>query len=137
MAPIHVDEATGSDDTGKGTPDAPYQSLAFALYTHPDGPFQIRKDATTPYDEPTQSSLKKAKKGADGIEKKKKKAEEFAQREAKEQAETRERKEKKVQESKKIVLQEDLSLPKATKVRTNSLYQLVRTTKPQPLRRCR
>ena len=61
MAPIHVDEATGSDETGKGTPEAPYQSLAFALYTHPDGAFQIRKDASTPYDEPTQSALKKAK----------------------------------------------------------------------------
>ena len=121
MAPIHVDEATGSDETGKGTPEAPYQSLAFALYTHPDGAFQIRKDASTPYDEPTQSALKKAKKGADGIEKKKKKAEELAQREAKEKADARERKEKKLEESKKIVLQEDPSLPKATKVRMNRL----------------
>ena len=118
MAPIYVDEATGSDETGKGTQDAPYQSLAFALYSHPDGTFQIRKDANTPYDEPTQSALKKAKKNADGIEKKKKKAEEIAAREAKEKAEARERKEKKLEESKKIVLQEDPSLPKATKVCT-------------------
>ena len=84
MAPIHVDESTGSDETGKGTPEAPYQSLAFALYTHPDGPYVIRKDASGTYEEPTQSALKKAKKGADGIEKKRKKAEELAEREAKE-----------------------------------------------------
>ena len=77
MAPIYVDEATGSDETGKGTPEAPYQTLAFALYTHPDGPFVSRKDASGTYEEPTQSALKKAKKGADGIEKKKKKAEEL------------------------------------------------------------
>ncbi|EJF60667.1 asparaginyl-tRNA synthetase [Dichomitus squalens LYAD-421 SS1] len=124
MAPIYVDEAAGSDDTGKGSQEAPYQSLAFALYTHPDGQFQIRKDADTPYDEPTQSALKKAKKGADGIEKKKKKAEELAQREAKEKAEARERKEKKLEESKKIVLQEDPGLPKATKAKIANLTPL-------------
>lgn len=119
MAPIHVDESAGSDETGKGTPEAPYQSLAFALYTHPDEKFAIRKDAAGTYEEPTQSALKKAKKGADGIEKKRKKAEELAEREAKEQAAARERKEKRFDESKKIVLQEDASLPAAVKVRAD------------------
>lgn len=117
MAPIHVDESAGSDETGKGTPEQPYQTLAFALYTHPEEKFVIRKDASAAYEEPTQSALKKAKKGADGIEKKRKKAEELAEREAKEKAEARERKEKRLEESKKIVLQEDPSLPKAVKVR--------------------
>ena len=130
MAPIHVDESTGSDETGKGTPEAPYQSLAFALYTHPDGPYVIRKDASGTYEEPTQSALKKAKKGADGIEKKRKKAEELAEREAKEKAEARERKEKKLEESKKIVLQEDPALPAAVKVRTTSLSPLTRQAYP-------
>ena len=73
MAPIHVDESAGSDETGKGTPEAPYQTLAFAVYSHPEGPYAIRKDASGTYEEPTQSALKKAKKGADGIEKKRKK----------------------------------------------------------------
>ena len=117
MALIHIDEAAGSDDTGKGTSDAPYQSLVFAVYSHPEGPYLIRKDASGTYEEPTQSALKKAKKGADGIEKKKKKAEELAEREAKEQAAARERREKKLEESKKIVLVEDSSLPPAKKVR--------------------
>ena len=117
MAPYHVDEAIGSDETGKGTSEQPYQSLAFAVYSHPDGPFVIRKDASTPFDEPTQSALKKAKKGADGIEKKRKKAEELAEREAKESAAAREKREKKLEESKKIVLVQDPSLPAAVKVR--------------------
>ncbi|RDX44243.1 asparaginyl-tRNA synthetase [Lentinus brumalis] len=124
MAPIHVDESAGSDETGKGTPEAPYQTLAFALYSHPEGPYVIRKDASGTYEEPTQSALKKAKKGADGIEKKRKKAEELAEREAKEKAEARERKEKKLEESKKIVLQEDSSLPAAVKAKIGNLTPL-------------
>ncbi|TFK83004.1 asparaginyl-tRNA synthetase [Polyporus arcularius HHB13444] len=124
MAPIHVDESAGSDETGKGTPEAPYQTLAFALYSHPEGSYVIRKDASGTYEEPTQSALKKAKKGADGIEKKRKKAEELAEREAKEKAEARERKEKKLEESKKIVLQEDPSLPAAVKAKIGNLTPL-------------
>ena len=61
--------------------------------------------------------MKKAKKGADGLEKKRKKAEELAEREAKEKAAEREKREKLLEESKKIVLTEDASLPKPTKVR--------------------
>ncbi|OSC98435.1 asparaginyl-tRNA synthetase [Trametes coccinea BRFM310] len=124
MAPIHVDESAGSDETGKGTPEQPYQTLAFALYSHPEEKFLIRKDAAGTYEEPTQSALKKAKKGADGIEKKRKKAQELAEREAKELAEARERKEKKLEESKKIVLEEDPSLPVAVKSKIGNLTPL-------------
>lgn len=117
MAAIHVDETTGSDDTGTGTAEQPYQTLAFALFTHPTAQLALRKDAGAAYEEPTQSALKKAKKGADGLEKKRKKAEELAEREAKEKTEERERRERLIEESKKIVLVEDSSLPKAKKVR--------------------
>ncbi len=117
MSAIHIDETSGSDETGKGTPELPYQSLAFAIYTNSASAYLIRKDPTTAYDEPTQSALKKAKKGADGLEKKRKKAEELAEREAKEKSDERERRERLIQESKKIVLVEDSSLPKAKKVR--------------------
>lgn len=114
---IHIDESTGSDITGKGTPDQPYQTLGVALFNHgASESFLTRKDANATYEEPTQSSLKKAKKTAEGIEKKKKKQEELAEREAKEKGEDRERKEKLLEESKQIVLVEDASLPKATKV---------------------
>ena len=116
MSSIHVDETTGSDETGKGTPDQPYQSLAFALFTSPGATLLIRKDASKAYEEPTQSSLKKAKKTAYGLEKKRKKAEELAEREASAKKEERERREKQIEESKKIVLEEDASLPKSKKV---------------------
>ncbi len=117
MAPIHIDESTGSDTTGKGTPDQPYQSLAFALFTHgsSDG-FLIRKDSSGTYEEPTQSSLKKARKTADGLEKKRKKQEELAEQKAKAQGDEQEKREKLLEESKKFVLTEDASLPSAKKV---------------------
>ncbi|KAF9049332.1 class II aaRS and biotin synthetase [Hymenopellis radicata] len=115
----------GSDTTGKGTPEQPYQTLGFALFTHgsADG-FLIRKDPNTEYDKPTQSSLKKAQKTADGLEKKRKKAEELAQREAKEQGEEKEKREKLLEESKSIVLTEDPSLPVAKKSKIGHLQSL-------------
>ncbi|KAF8648512.1 hypothetical protein AX16_006218 [Volvariella volvacea WC 439] len=125
MAPIHIDEATGSDTTGDGSIEKPYQSLGFAVYTHSlTASFVIRKDANAPYEEPTQSSLKKAKKTADGIEKKRKKAEELAEREAKEKGEEKERREKLLEESKKIVLTEDTSLPQPVKAKLVNLADL-------------
>lgn len=120
MSSIHIDEKAGSDATGKGTADQPYESLAFALYTHqtaePAAKFLIRKDSAGTYEEPTQSALKKAKKGADGLEKKRKKAEELAAKDAAADNEEKERREKLLADSKKIVLQEDESLPKSTRV---------------------
>ncbi|KAH6885471.1 asparaginyl-tRNA synthetase [Coprinopsis sp. MPI-PUGE-AT-0042] len=113
--PFYIDEAAGSDVTGQGTQQAPYQTLGFALYSQPEATFLIRKDATVEYAEPTQSSLKKAKKTADGIEKKKKKQEEQEEREKKAKGEEKEKREKLLEESKKIVLEEDSSLPKAKK----------------------
>jgi asparaginyl-tRNA synthetase len=118
MAPVYVDETAGSDSTGNGTEAQPYQTLAYAIFitASAEATYQIRKDPNTSYDEPTQSALKKAKKGADGLEKKKKKAEELAEREANEKGAEREKREKLLEESKKIVLEEDSSLPQATKV---------------------
>ncbi|TFY78478.1 hypothetical protein EWM64_g5536 [Hericium alpestre] len=122
MSPYYVDEAAGSDTTGTGAADAPYQSLAFALFKHGhDAKTLIRKDSTAEYDEPTHSALKKAKKGADGLEKKRKKAEEQAEREAQAGDKEREHREKLLEESKKIVLKEDASLPKAAKAKIESL----------------
>jgi hypothetical protein len=125
MSTYYVDEATGSDETGTGVQDTPFKSLAqavFAAGTNAEIKFLIRKDATAEYDEPTQSALKKAKKGADGIEKKRKKAQELAEREAGEKSAERERREKALEESKKIVLTEDVSLPKSTKVRCKQYH---------------
>ena len=128
MAPIHIDETSGSDDTGKGTQEVPYKSLGQALFNHgPTSSYLFRKDQTVKYDEPTQSSLKKAKKTADGIEKKKKKQEELAERDAKEKGEEHEKRERLLEESKKIILEEDISLPKATKVSLFFFFFLLKT----------
>jgi asparaginyl-tRNA synthetase len=118
MTPIHIDEKAGSDITSHGSPDQPYETLAFALFTHQalSPQYLIRKDPTGTYEEPTQSALKKAKKGADGLEKKRKKAEEAAAKEAQADREERERREKLLADSKKIVLKENETSPKATRV---------------------
>ena len=126
MSTIYIDDTSGSDEAGKGTADAPYQSLAFAIFTHgPDAKLLARKDPNTPYEEPTQSALKKAKKGAEGLEKKRKKAEETAEREAKAKSEERERRQKLLEESKKIVLEEDPALPAAIKVQCCTTHALI------------
>ena len=46
MASIHIDEASGSDSTGTGTIETPYQSLAQAIFAHGEAAsFKIRKTA--------------------------------------------------------------------------------------------
>jgi asparaginyl-tRNA synthetase len=114
MASFYVDETVGSDLTGVGSQEAPYQSLAHALFAQGQSAKVLaRKDSSTEYEEPTQSALKKAKKGADGLEKKRKKAEELAEAAALE----REKRDRLLEESKKIQLVEDATLPAAVKVR--------------------
>ena len=113
MAPVYIDEASGNDESGSGTQNAPYKTLSYALYKHSDdAELQVRKDGEAPYDRPSDSSLKKAKKGAEGLRKKAEKEAENAEREAKKKAEV----ERKLEESKKIVFKEDGTLPKAAKV---------------------
>ncbi|KAJ7456489.1 asparaginyl-tRNA synthetase [Mycena latifolia] len=112
MSTIHIDETAGSDTTGTGTAEQPYLSLGVALFTHgATASFLTRKDPTGTYEEPTQSSVKKAKKTVEGLEKKRKKAEELERAENEE----REKREKVLEQSRKIVLVEDESLPKASK----------------------
>jgi hypothetical protein len=116
--PFYVDETAGSDLTGVGSQEAPYQSLAYALFVQGhSATVLIRKDSSIDYEEPTQSAIKKAKKGADGLEKKRRKAEELAEREAQAQGEEREKRERLLEESKKIELVEDASLSAAIQVR--------------------
>src|ERR1700761_1215600 len=117
MSAIHVDDKAGSDTTGSGTPESPYQSLACAILTHgQSSTFLTRPDPSAKYEEPSPTALKKAKKNAEILEKKKKKDEERAVREQKEKAEEKERTEKRLDESKAIVLVDDSSLPKPVKV---------------------
>ena len=74
-----------------------------------------------PYDAPTQSATKKARKDAQGLEKKRLKAE----TEDKEARERRERRQNRLEESRKVVLIEDPSLPTPTKVSSSRQARVV------------
>ncbi|KAI9570740.1 asparaginyl-tRNA synthetase [Boletus coccyginus] len=125
MRSVYIDQAIGIDTPGNGTIDRPYQTLAYAIFTTPSADvdntvFQIRKSADAEYDAPTQSATKKAKKDAQGLEKKRLKAE----AEEKEARERQARRERRLEESRKVVLVEDASLPTPTKSKIVTLERL-------------
>lgn len=120
MADIYIDEATGVDETSAtGSQSAPYKTVQFAFLQHGQGPNYLVK--TTDRDdsaEPTEwkpaakAALKKAANYADAQKKKAAKEQELVLRQKKEVEE----REKALEEAKKIVITEDLSLPKAVKI---------------------
>lgn len=117
MPTTYIDQGTGVDALGNGSIDRPYRTLAYGIFATPSAEFdntvfQVRISADGEYDAPTQSATKKAKKDAQGLEKKRLKAE----AEEKEARERQERREKRLDESRKVVLVEDASLPTPTKV---------------------
>ncbi|KAF8435072.1 asparaginyl-tRNA synthetase [Boletus edulis BED1] len=125
MSTVYIDQAIGVDAPGNGTIDRPYQSLAYAIFSTPSTKvdntvFQFRKSSDAEFDAPTQSATKKAKKDAQGLEKKRLKAE----AEEKEARERQERREKRLEESRKVVLVEDASLPAPIKSKIVNLERL-------------
>ena len=116
-AMIYVDQEGGSNETGSGLTEAPYQSLAHAIFIHgASETFHIRANSAAEYGAPTPTALKRAKKDSEILQKKAKKAAEKGAEEQANRALEQERIEKRLEESKKVVLQEDLSLPKPIKV---------------------
>jgi asparaginyl-tRNA synthetase len=113
-SPVYVDETAGSDEKGDGTEASPYATAVVAL----DGPHGsevtifIRKAPADEYAPISGAALKRAKKGLESQKEKLKKAEAAAAKAEQERL----REEKKLEESKKIILTEDLSLPTAIKV---------------------
>ena len=110
---VYVDETAGSDESGDGTQAQPYKSAAHAIFIQgPSPPLAImtRKSDTEQYAPIGVSPLKKARKGAEGLEKQRKKVFE-AEAKAKEQAEL-------LEKSKGITLTENPDLPKSVKVRS-------------------
>lgn len=108
---VYIDEKVGSDDAGDGSIQKPYQSPAQAIVNHgPSPPLVImtRKSEEEEWAAIGISALKKARKGAEGIEKKKQKAL-AAEAKAADKAAAQEK-------SKDVVLEEDSSLPQAVKV---------------------
>jgi asparaginyl-tRNA synthetase len=117
---VYVDETAGSDESGDGTRAQPYKSAAHAIFAQGPSPplaIMIRKSDTEEYAPIGVSPLKKARKGAEGLEKQRKKALE-TEAKAKEQAEL-------LEKSKAITLTENPGLPKAVKVRDILLWYAV------------
>lgn len=115
MSTVYIDETAGSDIPGAGSESKPYQSLAYSVFADRSitlALLRIRKDAQAEWKEPSPSAMKKAQKGADGLVKKQKKAEEEANRAALE----KEKRDKILQDAKQIQLVNDPSLPEPKKV---------------------
>ncbi|KAG0301706.1 hypothetical protein BGZ98_008119 [Dissophora globulifera] len=120
----YVDETKGSDETGNGSVETPYQSPVQALLVHgKDVKIHVWKVAAADSDEVSgytlisPTALKKAVKKLAEVEKKAKKmAEQAAEQAAKDQAAAEER-ERVLEAAKQVVLTEDASLPKATSIK--------------------
>ncbi|KAF8525974.1 asparaginyl-tRNA synthetase [Hysterangium stoloniferum] len=124
---IYVDEITGSDTTGDGTIQQPYQSAAHALFVNQaisEPKLLMRSKEESDFVEITASALKKARKNADGLAKKAKKSEELKLREEQAKGAEAEKTQKKLEESKKIVLTEDSDLVKPVKAKIGNLAPL-------------
>ncbi|CAE6466518.1 unnamed protein product [Rhizoctonia solani] len=119
---VYVDETAGSDDKGDGTEASPYATPVAAL-GGPQGAevaVFIRKVPADEYVPISGAALKRAKKGLEQQKEKAKKAEAAAAKEAQERL----REAQKLEESKKIVLTEDASLPASIKTKIQGCPEL-------------
>lgn len=115
---IYICEETGSDDSGSGTAEAPLLSAIAALTKGgPQASILARKKAAEEYAPLGTSALKKAKKTIEINEKKAQKAKEAGEKAATLDSEKAAKDASRLEDSKKIVLTEDASLPAAIKVR--------------------
>lgn len=122
---VYVDETGGSDATGNGTIDAPFQTTVAALTASGvQSAVLFRKTPNESYEPLGTSALKKAKKTVELNEKKAQKAGEQKAKLDKEDADRKAKEAKRLEESKNVVLTEDASLPKATKV-TPIAFQVI------------
>lgn len=124
---IYIDEEVGQDTaSASGSEQSPFQSLQFAYVQHTDTvQYLVRKREAEPaaegQDAVTQSewkpaakaALKKAVNYADAQKKKAAKEKELAIREAKQEDE----RQKVLEEARKIVVEEDKSLPQAVRIK--------------------
>lgn len=115
---IYLCEETGSDNNGQGTSSAPFLTAVAALTTGgPQSSILFRKKASEEYSPLGTSALKKAKKAVEINERKAQRSREAESKASQLDAEKAARDAKRLEDSKKIVLTEDTSLPHATKVR--------------------
>ncbi|KAK4639613.1 hypothetical protein QC761_709870 [Podospora bellae-mahoneyi] len=118
---VYIDPASGKDDaSADGTEAKPFQSLYHALITHLEttpAPTYLtlvkKEDAATSWEEPAKSALKKAVGRVDAYKKKLAKEKDAARKEEEERLQRL----KNLEDSKKIVLKQDESLPKAERIK--------------------
>lgn len=121
LGELYVSEKEGSDETGDGTKDKPYKSLLKAMLavgTEPFPVFQVDSKVEGQRWEPVAKAQQK--KVTKIFQRELKKAESQQQREK----EDAERREKNLEESKKVVIELDTSLPTATKTKIGSCEKL-------------
>ncbi|KAK0709056.1 asparaginyl-tRNA synthetase [Lasiosphaeria miniovina] len=125
-AKCYIDSAAGKDDeSADGSQSKPYQSLYHALVQHLDKPAPTYLTRVPPkegsadgstWEEPAKTSLKKAVGRVDAYKKKLAK-DELA---SKKEEEERQQRLKNLEDAKKIMLQEDPSLPPAVRIKLNN-----------------
>lgn len=124
---VYIDEDVGKDDSSQaGTESSPYKSVQFAYLQHPGASQYLTRKSTTGAvadgaDESTRLEWKPAaksalKKAANFYEQQKKKAAREKELGAQREREEEERN-KVLEEAKRIVIEEDESLPKAVRIK--------------------
>ena len=122
---VYIDEETGSD-SAPGSRESPLKTLQHAVVQHGDAvDYMVRKreaepvpdgavaEVATDWKPPAKAAMKKAVNYADQQKKKAAKEKELVIRQQKEEEE----RQKVFEEAKKIKIEEDLSLPKAVKIK--------------------
>lgn len=114
---VWIDEQ-GADETGDGSAEKPFQTAVKALTVFGlQATVLIRKSPGGEYEPLGTTALKKAKKTVELNERKAKKSEGQKAEREREHAEQLARDAKRIEESKKLLLVEDTSLPTAIKVK--------------------
>ncbi|KAI1327719.1 hypothetical protein F5Y16DRAFT_410125 [Xylariaceae sp. FL0255] len=132
MASIYIDDEVGKDETTQtGTEQSPYKTLQFAYFQHPaEAQYLTRAPADNGSDAKTwkpaaKSALKKAVNYYETQKKKAAKEEELAIRRKKEEGERN----AVLEEAKKIVLEEDTSLPKPVTIKLDDASDHIKLRK--------
>lgn len=116
---VHIDEETGHDSTeaADGSQSKPFKTVQYAFLQSGDSAsYLVRKpeegDERADWKPAAKAALKKAANYADAQKKKAGKEQELAVRQRKEEEE----RQKTLEEAKKVVIKEDTSLPRATRI---------------------
>jgi asparaginyl-tRNA synthetase len=115
----YVCELQGSDEQGNGTEKMPFRTpyQAMVAQSNPDAVIKVRKSYEEGFQDASGAAIKKAKKAYEIFLKKAQKAAEKAEKDAIEAAAKAQEDAKRLEESKSIVIEQNLSLPAAQKIK--------------------